>query len=179
MKKMEFQRIIIFLLFVALSCSGVQKEDEEVNPNRLFLKKDPQAEEVFRVFLSSDEYVVSQMRYDSTIMRKEDPGGDRFITEELSKFDKINETREGVIKVWLYPDTGRLMKVRPLELTYLVEIDNLIVEDIQRWNFTFPKRVVVPSHFKIRYRVMLQKKQSDREIMREVRDQMRQKKVTR
>jgi hypothetical protein len=179
MKKIEFQRILIFLLFVALSCSAVQKADEEGSPNKLFLKKDPQAKEVFRVFLSSDEYVVSQMRFDNTIMREDDPGGDKFITEELSKFDKINETREGVIKVWLYPDSGRLMKVRPLELTYLVEIDNLIVEDIQRWNFTFPKRVVVPSHFEIRYRVMLQKKQSDREIMREVRDQLREKKVTR
>lgn len=179
MKKIEVQKIFTLLLFVVLSCSGVQKEDRKANPNLLFLEKDPKAKEVFRVFLSSDEYIVSQMRYDNTIMRVDDPGGDKFITEELSKFDKINETREGVIKVWLYPDSGRLMKVRPLQLTYLVEIDNLIVEDIQRWSFTFPKRVVVPANFEIKYRVMLQKKQSDREIMREMRDQIREKKVTR
>lgn len=179
MKKIEVQKIFILLFIAVLSCSGVQKEDKKASPGLLFLAKDPEAKEVFRVFLSSDEYIVSQMKYDTSIMRVDDPGGDKFITEELSKYDKINETREGVIRVWLYPDTGKLMKVRPLHLTYLVEIDNLIVEDIQRWSFEFPKRVVVPANFEIKYRVMLQKKQSDREIMREMRDQIREKKVTR
>jgi hypothetical protein len=64
------------------------------------------------------------------------------------------------------------MKVRPKKLTYLMEIDKLIVEDIQRWSFQFPAKDVYPTQFDVRYRVILRKTLSDDEIMKEVRDKI-------
>ncbi len=176
-----FISLITLLMIISLSfsCAHVQEKELQVDPNEDFLKEDPAAEEVFRVLISSDRYVVSQMRNGDTIRRVPDPGGDKFISSEVGKYDKINEAREGTLKIWLYPDSGRLMKVRPIDLTYLVEIDNLIIEDIQRWTFSFPGRVITPSSFDVKYRVVLQKKQTDEEIMREVREDLRQKRISR
>jgi len=179
MKYFISQITILMFISLSLSCAGIQEKELKVDPNEEFLKKDPAAEEVFRVLISSDRYAVSQMRNYDTIRRVPDPGGDRFISSEVGKYDKINEAREATVKICLYPDCGRLIKVRPIELTYLVEIDNLIIEDIQRWTFSFPGRVITPSSFDIKYRVVLQKKQTDEEIMREVREDLRQKRISR
>jgi len=66
--------------------------------------------------------------------------------------------------------------VRPKRLAALREIDELLVEDIQRWNFISPaKKSVSPLRFDVRYRVVLRKKQSDEEIIKEVRDKMKEK----
>lgn len=105
-----------------------------------------------------------------------DPSGDAFVCDELSRYDKINEVRDAIITVSLFPDTGRIMKVRPKRLSALMEIDELIVEDIQRWTFTSPrKREVSPLRFDIHYRIVLRKKQSDEEIIKEVQEKLKEK----
>lgn len=149
-----------------MQTGGIAKE------NSAFLQKDPSAKEVFHVLISSDRYEVSQMKDEDTIRRAADKGGDKYISSELAKLDKINEVREGVISIWLYPDTGRLMKIRTQVPTYLIETDKLMTEDIQRWNFTFPKKVVQPTRLNIKYRVILQKKISDDQIIKEVQQKM-------
>ncbi|MCP4136267.1 MAG: hypothetical protein GY754_35180, partial [bacterium] len=76
--------------------------------------------------------------------------------------------REGVFTVWIYPDSGKLMQIRPQRSTFIIEADKLIMEDIQRWSFDFPKKVITPTKFDIKYRVVLRKKLSDKEILEEV-----------
>jgi hypothetical protein len=141
--------------------------------NKKFLEKDKNASELFRVLLTSDEYIVSQMRFEDFIKRDEDKGGDKYMSEEIKKLGKIDEVREGEIAIWLYPDSGRVMKIRPQRPTYLLEVDKLLNDDIQRWNFKFPKKIVEPTKFEIRYRVILKKTQTDDEILQEVRQKMK------
>lgn len=170
------RRLLVFSIAVAsllfASCKTAEVKDPLKERIDEYLSVNPNTKELFRVLMMSDRYLIAQMNHTEKILRNEDSGGDRYMTEELKKFDKIDEEREGVIAVWLYPDSGRLMKVRPKKLTYLMEIDKLIVEDIQRWSFQFPAKDVYPTQFDVRYRVILRKTLSDDEIMKEVRDKI-------
>lgn len=163
--------IFVILPIFINSCSTAGKLGRE---NKDFLTPDAEAEETFRVLLTSDNYVVSQMKYDDVIKRADDPGGDKYMCKELKKFDKIDVAREGVLSIWLYPDSGNIMKVRPQKPTYILEIDQIINEDIQRWTFEFPKKYIEPTKLDIKYRVVLRKRQSDDEIIKEVQEKMRE-----
>ncbi len=171
---------ILFLITISglfiLSCGTVQKAPADINSseNQKFLKPDKKAKEVYRVLLTSNDYIVSQMKYTSTIKRTKDQGGDKYMCSELKKLDKIDEVREGLLSLWLYPDSGRIMKIRTQQSTYLLEVDKLLSEDIQRWNFSFPKKIVEPTRLDIKYRVVLRKTLSDAQIIKEVREKMRE-----
>lgn len=168
--------IAVVLLFSIVSCQQTQETQviQEVDKHREFLMPDNNAKDLFHVLLTSDEYTVAQMNYPETIERVPDKGGDQYMTEEMKKFDIIDEMKESVIKVWLYPDLpGRIMKIRPQLPSYLLEIDELLTDDIQRWNFNFPKKYVAPTQFTIRYRIVLRKAKSDAEILKGVKDLMR------
>jgi hypothetical protein len=169
------------MLLIFTSCKTVdqiseekdifQKENEEflaLDSSKDFVKKIPGVNETFRVLLSSERYTVAQGRYLNYIERNPDAAGDKYISSEMSKYDMINEARTGIISVWLYPDSGRIMKIRSQRPTYFKEIDALINDDIMRWNFTFPRKVIEPTRFDIVYRVVLRKKKSDDEIIKAV-----------
>jgi hypothetical protein len=166
--------ITLLLVIAFCGCVSTKKfgDGPFVRENKKFLDVKPEAEEVFRVLLTSDSYTVSQMKLENTIKRVDDPGGDKYMCEELRKLDKIDEAREGVISIWLFPDSGNIMKVRPQKPTYLLEVDKILNDDVQRWNFSFPKKIVDPTKLEIRYRVVLQKRQTDDDIIREVREKM-------
>lgn len=162
------------------ACKSTEKKPEELDElakaNKEFIEgKSKFPTEVFRVLLTSDGYNVYQKSYTKYIARKKDDGGDAYYVSVIKGLDKIEEAREGAVSVWLYPDSGRLMQVRFLKSTYLKELDSLIVEDIQRWQYQFPKRVVEPIKFTVRYRIVLRKKMSDDQIMNEVRQELREK----
>jgi hypothetical protein len=128
--------------------------------------------EAFRVYIDSDQYAVVQTDYMDTIRRDKDPGGDRYICDELKKYNKIDEAREGLYQIFLYPDRGTLRKVRPYKPLNLIELDNLIIEDLQRWTFKFPKNVIQPNMMYIKYRIVLRKMESDEQIIKEVQKKM-------
>ncbi len=142
--------------------------------NEKFLNPDKKVSEVFRVLLTSDEYRIIQLKNDKTMERVKDEGGDKYISSEIQKLDMIDEARVGVISVWLYPDSGRIMKIRSQRPTYFKEVDALLNDDIMRWSFNFPKKVVEPTKFDIVYRVVLSKKQSDEEIIKAVQERMKE-----
>jgi hypothetical protein len=182
MKKNVIRVMLAAALVIASGCSSGRQftvKDQIAADNIVFLKEDPKAAEVFHILMSSDSYVISQMKGHASIRRVPDPGGDKYMSEELKRYDKIDEAREGVVSIWLYPDSGRLMKVRPKKPIYLTEIDNLLIEDMQRWNYEFPRKTVEPTSFDVKYRVVLQKKQSDDEIMKEVREKIKEKRIER
>jgi hypothetical protein len=175
--------VALILTFFALAYLSCKTPSSVVGPvslaglsgeDRAFLEADENAEELFRVFLSSDNYAISQMKHIGSIERVADPVGDRYMRNAVRSIDMIDETREGTLSIILFPDSGKVMKVRPKKSTYIMEIDKIITEDMQRWIFSFPGNVVDPTKFDIRYRVKLVKRQSDEEIMREVRESMRQ-----
>jgi hypothetical protein len=170
--------VFIFLMLAAAaavtSCKSIAERKIE-DENRQFLEA-PFARgvdrETFRVLIMSDTYVVVQTNYQETIERVNDPGGDRYICDEVKKYDKIDESREGMYHVALYPDRGTLMKVRPYKPLNLIELDNIIIDDLQRWNFKFPKMVILPNNLYIKYRIVLRKRQSDAQIIKEVEKKM-------
>ena len=163
-----------------LSCS-VQRtpEDTMLADNEAFMNAPAaSANEVFRVLMLSDSYRVTQVSAKETISRVEDKGGDQFMLEDLTKSDKINEAREAVYTVSLYPDTGRIYQIRPKRLANLIEVDHIIVQDLQRWNIVHPagkKSQVSPIKFDVRYRVVLRKKMTDEAILQEKREAMKNK----
>lgn len=153
------------------------KEDQEfleTDKDNNFVKKIPGINETFRVLLSSDGHTVVQARYLNHMERNPDKGGDKYISSEMSKYDMIDEKRTAIISVWLYPDSGRIMRIRPQTPTYFKEIDSLINDDIMRWNFTFPKKIIEPTKFDIVYRIILRKKKSDDEIIKAVQQKIRE-----
>ena len=172
-KLLQIAPILLFTITLLLTnCSSVQKSNNLEEENRKFLQKDKKASETFRVLLTSSGYISSQMKYSKYIKREKDPSGDLYISQELKKLDKIDEVREGIVKIWLFPDSGAITKVRPIKPTFIIDIDKIITEDIQRWSFKFPKGIVEPTQMQIKYRVVLQKKQSDDEILKEVQQKM-------
>ena len=185
MKKILYVIFIMFFAAQFISCTStstktsttdkidevrkqIQKENED------FLKADKNSSEVFRVLLSSDEYKVVQLKNNNTMERVNDEGGDKYISSELQRLDIIDEARVGIVSVWLYPDSGRIMKIRSQKPIYFKEIDALLNDDIMRWTFKFPKKVVEPTRFDIMYRVVLSKKRSDEEIIKEVQELMKE-----
>jgi len=173
---------VIFIMFFAvqfISCKSTSTGIDEIRKqtqkdNEAFFKPGKDSSEVFRVLLSSDEYKVVQFRYNNTMERVSDESGDKYISNELQRLDIIDEARVGVVSVWLYPDSGRVMKIRTQKPIYFKEIDALLNDDIMRWSFKFPKKVVEPTRFDIMYRVVLSKKRSDEEIIKEVQDMMKE-----
>ena len=165
---------LIAVLVTAVSCAApVEKRSDPSYEEFLsanFIKGEDK--ETFRVLISSDSYVVVQTDYKDSIQREQDPGGDRYICDEIKKYDKIDEMREGLYHVSLYPDRGTLRKVRPYKPLNLIELDSLVIEDIQRWTYKFPRKVVQPYTFYIKYRVVLRKKQTDEQIIKEVQKRM-------
>ncbi len=167
---------IVSMLFIT-SCKLGQVTDPgaKINEeNEEFLKAENKGGEVFRVLLTSDEYKVMQMKNEKTIQRTPDEGGDKYMSNEIDKLNIIDEARTGLITVWLYPDSGKIMKIRSQRPTYLKEVDSLLNDDIMRWNFTFPKKVVEPTKFDISYRVVLSKKKADDEIIKAVQDRLKE-----
>ncbi len=162
--------IIVFSMFSFLFfCKTVTKEIEIKDEHEDFLKSNTETDELFRVLIISNRYDFSQMKFHSQLKKVADPDGDLSICGKLKEYDKINETCEGVLTVWLYPDSGKLMKIRPKILAPIAEINTLIVEDLKRWNFQFSD-IVEPNMFDVRYRIVLRKIQSDEDIMKEIRE---------
>jgi len=166
--------IIIFFIFQA--CSSFKKDPDAQLKSKInsWLKTDDKARELFRVVVTSDGYYVGQMRFHNTIKRQPDEGGDKYICEEIKRFDMIDETYEGAFNVDLYPDLpGRILKIRPSQLFGVMDIQKLMTDDVQRFNFDFPGKSVSPTKFEIRYRVYLRKKMSDEEIIKYIQNRQR------
>ena len=177
MKKILYMILIMFFVIQFAACTKNNKIEDiqklTQKENEAFLKPDKGSSEVFRVLLSSDEYKVVQLKHNNTMERVSDESGDKYISNELQRLDIIDEARVGLISVWLYPDSGRIMKIRSQRPIYFKEIDALLNDDIMRWTFKFPKKVVEPTRFDIMYRVVLSKKRSDEEIIKEVQEMMK------
>ena len=137
-----------------------------------FFDEEPSEKEAFRVFLASDGYEVKQVNFEDRMERKDDTSGDNYIMNKMEQFNIIEDSRESLVTVWVYPDTGKIMKIRPLKPTYLIELDQLIQEDIQRWELSYEDNDISPTRFEIRYKTVLQKKVTDEEIIQKMKEKM-------
>ncbi|MFW5808588.1 MAG: hypothetical protein ACOCWH_06015 [Spirochaetota bacterium] len=163
--------ILVSIVAALLVSCKTTPVDPVAEANEAFLSQSNG--DTFRVVMMSDRYIVRQKKYEENLSRIADESGDQYFMERLNKMNVINAAREGEIRVWVYPDSGRLMKVRFMESTYIEEVDKLIIDDIQRWTLDY-KRGVYPLKFNVRYLVVLQKKMSDTEIRQHMRESQEQ-----
>ncbi|MCU0821570.1 MAG: hypothetical protein MUC95_03740 [Spirochaetes bacterium] len=168
--------LISAITFIQYDCATPPKPVTDITreENRDFFEKIPEPTEGYRVLITSDTYIAAQVNFQEMLSREDDPEGDKFICDKLKLYDKVDIMRESVITVNLYPDSGKIMKIRPKSLTFIMEIDNLIFEDIKRWNTFFPVEKTGPSQIDVTYRVVLRKNQSDAEIMKEVKEKVKE-----
>lgn len=176
MKKTTITAFLILFAFATMISCATLGDSSVRAANKKFINgpfKPGEDRETFRVLIMSNRYEIVQTNYQDTIERVKDPGGDRYICDEVGRYDKINEAREGMYHVKLYPDRGTLQKVRPYKPLNLIELDNMILDDLQRWSFKFPKNIVWPNNLYVKYRIVLRKRQSDKEIKKELEEKMR------
>jgi hypothetical protein len=164
--------IISGLFLFSFSCKTITKETEKDKYSD-YLKSDANSDEAFRVLIISDRYDFVQLKYQDQMKRISDTDGDKGITTKLKEYDKIDETAEGVLTVSIYPENGKIMRIRPKNLAPIAEINSLIVEDLKRWNFDIAVEKMEPNTFDIKYKVVLRKLQSDEEIMKEVEEKIK------
>ena len=141
---------------------------EKENEDKLtFFQAERARGEVFRIFVSSDEFSKQQYKYQEKVSIKDDVATDRELCEELKKtYDKIDYKAQAILKIDLYPDSGTISRVRFLRPTGLSEMDKLISEDVSRLQFEFAdEKNIDPIQFKITYMIMLRKRMTREEAM--------------
>lgn len=140
------------------AASGFPDDSQVQAMREAFFNRPPEAEEVFRVFVTSDGYYRKQVAFNEKVSIKEDLPGDQAIADEFRKFDMVNSLQEGQIRVELYPTTGKFYRVRQSKPSVMKETDKMMSDDITRWQFVFVKDEINPKDFRVSYQVLLRKK---------------------
>jgi hypothetical protein len=120
--------------------------------------------ENFRVYITSDEYIVKQMTHKETIARRADKGGDSFICSELKAFNRINWSDEQSVSISLSPHTGNFTRVSVEQPSRIRKITNILRDDVTRWRMEFPNKVIEPTSFRVHYFLALKGDQSKDQI---------------
>ncbi len=126
-----------------------------------------QGEEVYRVLVSSEEYLRKQVQSEEIFSFKKDESSDLAFCKELSVYDKINYKSKAVVKVSLYEDSGTLSKVRFVHSSGISEVDQLIAEDITRWRFDFLTRKI-PKLFHVSFYIFLRGQVTKEQVKEEL-----------
>lgn len=156
--------------------AGYPSEAEVQAMREAFFNRPPEAEEVFRVFVTSEGFARKQLAHAENISVKEDPSGDQAIADEFRKFDMVNSLQEGQIRVELYPTTGKFYRVRQSKPSIMKETDKIMSDDVTRWQFVFAKNEIQPKDFRISYQVLLRKKITREQALKILSEQNKKKK---
>ena len=114
----DMKKIIVLICLILpafammISCASLGDKSVAAR-NKKFLNEpfNPGVDkETFRVLIMSNRYEVVQTSNQETIERVKDPGGDKYICDEVKKYDKIDEAREGMYHISLFPDRGTLQE---------------------------------------------------------------------
>ncbi len=89
--------------------------------------------EAFRVYVDATGYEREQMRMLKEMTILSDEVGDSLFIEELIKYNKIDYQSHAIINISVYPDTGRIARIRFARSSGVSEIDKLIGDDLTRW----------------------------------------------
>lgn len=176
--------VAVLLLQLVISCASGTKSDEAVDsdaaePEQRFVEDQPMepsedddpyflqpavAGELFRVLITGTNYSVRQYGQTASIQRPADPRGDleqlRSYQEIASEIDFRDWEIEGVLDVRLNPHTGRIEQLQYVSghnpITY--QAARLFQEDLTRFRFTFPRGVIQPIRFNVRFRWEIQRR---------------------
>lgn len=168
---------ILLSIFLFNSCKSSEKKEDadslvdypfyKESREKLFSQK-PSSDEVFQIFITSEEYTKKQVAAKKTIALLPDKKGDLAFQKAIEDYNKIQFFAHGVVRLELYPGMGRLKSIRFVNPSGIGEIDKLISEDVTRWKYKFPEGVVTPLRFNVRYGVALRKNISREEALKEL-----------
>lgn len=170
---MHYYRTKVFI-FTSIFCALFQcKTTPEValDPEQAKLEKSRNdffgqsfsEQEYYKVFMASALYQVQQNNSMKGVNRIEDSVGDKSVSAELKRYDKVNLIAEAVLKLEFHPGSGKLKSVRFVSPSPISELDKLMSDDITRWQFKFASADQIPAEMRVKYRVALQKKISRNE----------------
>lgn len=164
MKNIYSILFVFTLSLVLVSCQTVEQKLETPVPitegtkeSREFFEMESKYSEVFKIFVSTEDYIARQLLSKETIQLKEDKRGDKYFQEQLQPFNKIDYFGYVVAKVELYQDSGKISRVRPIRSSGIQQIDQMVLEDILRFQFVFPQKKVTPYIFYLDYAIQLSK----------------------
>ena len=161
--KLVFYFLFFWGIFSALlfsSCASVALKNGQVESSlkqeiqEAFDSEELQKKEIFRVLVSSEQYLRKQLQSEEIFSFREDESSDLAFCQELSVYDKINYKSKAIVKISLYQDSGTLSKIRFIRSSGISEIDKIIAEDITRWRFDFTTRKI-PELFHISFYILL------------------------
>jgi hypothetical protein len=144
--------------------SGEELTDGMEKSRFLFEMLPPRKDELFRVYLTSTEYLIKQFEYKESISRVDDPIGDKFICEELNPFNKANFSDEMSVLLILSPHSGNLTRVSIERVGRIRKVTTIVKDDATRWRFKFPNNIIKPNKFKIYYFIALSGEKNKEEI---------------
>ena len=130
-----------------------------------FQKPSDDEKEYFRVILTSEGYLLRQIRGSEFVSRNVDLDGDKLISENLKKYNKVNFLDYGVIKVDFHQESMTVKSVRFNKAPRINEIAKIIQDDITRWKIDFLIKEdndndIQLSEIIINYKVILKKETS-------------------
>ncbi|TGL18686.1 hypothetical protein EHQ46_12665 [Leptospira yanagawae] len=123
-----------------------------------FQKKSDLPQEVFRVYIASDSYMVRQIRHTDKIRRKPDAGGDELSKEEMKKYDLLSFVDDGIISIGLNTVTGKLESIAfDRRVPRINDIAKIIQNDASRFNYEHSSKDGSPliTRFLVTYQIRL------------------------
>lgn len=137
------------------------------NAPEYFLSPSHDSYEYFRVIISSDDYLVRQIRGSKYIQRKPDIGGDELAKEEIANYNIKDMKDEGTLMLTLNGNSGGIEVVNfDRRVPRINDIAKIIQNDVIRWEFLHALREERPqiTKFKVFYQIVLQKKLTREQI---------------
>lgn len=171
--------IIAYLFILPLtliSCSSTDETEEETQEpeitaewyleNDPYFQEKPKPQEVFRILITKDHYILKQVSREKVITRKDDPNGDK---DQLDLFQKFSETYDfkdwvlkGMLVVKLSKEEGN-----PLEHVEFVrgetpkswQASKYFQDDVSRLQYEFPNQWKILREFHVQYEWRIEKKE--------------------
>ncbi|MCB1138545.1 MAG: hypothetical protein KDK23_07290 [Leptospiraceae bacterium] len=167
MKRIAWFILLSFVVpFLGSSCQLFESRDT-TGPSALegdpFFQTKPAEDEVFRILITEEEYVVKQVAAEDYIYLKPSPVARRenhkLFREYDEKWDFMNFTHQGLLRVKLNPQTGMIENVdyeggKPPRAW---QASIMFRDDLMRYEFGFKAGIVQPREFKVRYEWRIKK----------------------
>lgn len=144
----------------------VRPEDEPLYPvpeDDAYFQGEAARGVAFKVLITSERYMLRQMRYRERIRREADPVGDadqlQFFQTEADKINFKDWTLTGMIDLRLSPISGQIEHIQyvPGKTPRTWQAAKFFQDDVSRMRFVFPDGAISPRDFLVQYEWRIQR----------------------
>ena len=158
------RKILPLALLAFLSyCSLTQSTQKPTAADDPFFQEKAVEDEVFRILITEDEYILRQVGAENYIYAKPSPLARRenhkLFAEYDDKWDFMDFTHQGLLRVKLNPQTGMLENVdyEGGKSPRAWQASIMFRDDLMRYEFGFKSGIVQPREFMVRYEWRIKK----------------------